>query len=423
MAGGPRVQWGRWVFYAAVALLAAWMLWSARAIWFPVGMAFLIAIVLDPTVDRLENRGVPRGVATGLVFLTFVASAILAVIVFSPGISAQASAIAADLGRLFPDPEKPSLVPVTAEILARLDAHPALRDALLNAARDGTLHLRRALEGTSGLVLAWAPNLIWFLVVPVLAAYILNDFHRIYAKLILLAPPRHRPFTQTLIAEISALFGRYLRGVSLLCLLLGLCIAAVLYAFGNPYWQLLGFLGGILYAVPVVGPLFTVCLVVLVTLVGPTPGKAVWAGGAVLLLTSGLFDQVITPRIVGRQVGLHPILTILALMLGYQLWGIGGMLVAVPVAASIQTVVVHLVPKLGANLELRPLEELKVTEAETRAAHLEAEADLAADDHYCLNAVVENVESPADDPASSDRVAGAPDDGAEVGKVLAGLRD
>jgi predicted PurR-regulated permease PerM len=389
-----QVSWGRWIFYAVVALLALWLAWAARGIWFPVAIAVVIAIVLDPSVDRLENRGVPRGWATALVFLIFIGGAALAIFLLSPGISAQASQIARDLGQVFPDPDRPDLVPVTRKILARLDAHPALRDALIPAARTGTGHLQAMLQQASVLALAWAPNLIWFLVVPVLAFYILNDFHRVYAKIVLLVPRHHRPFAQTLIAEISALFGKYLRGLAFLCFALGCSIALLLYLMGNPYWQLLGLLGGLAYAIPVVGSLVVLVLVVLVSLITGSAAEALWAGGGLVLLTNGIFDQVITPRVLGRQVGLHPVLTILALLIGYQVWGVVGMLVAVPLAACVQTVVVHLVPKLGVDMELRPLEELEACEDETREAHLEAEAH-PLDEHFRLQSVVENVESPS----------------------------
>lgn len=387
-----RVHWGRAAFYTVTALVALWLAWAGRAIWVPVGIAFLIAMVLDPTVDRLENRGLSRGFATGLVFLLFLVGATLAVVLLSPGISSQAGGMARDLGRLFPDPQQPDLVPATMKLLDRLDAQPALRDALLGAARTGTERLTATLERTSEFMLAWAPNLAWFIVVPVLAFYTLMDFHRIYAKAMLLVPPRHRPFSQTLVAEITALFGQYLRGLAFLCATLGVTIAAVLFALGNPYWALLGMLGGLLYAIPVAGSMFTLGLVFLITLVTASPGKALVAAGSVLLLTSGLFDQVITPKVLGKQVGLHPILTIIALLLGYQVAGIGGMLFAVPLAATVQVVVVHLVPKLGTELQLRPLEELKRTEEETREEHLAAE-NKPIDEHFHLHTVIESVET------------------------------
>jgi predicted PurR-regulated permease PerM len=395
VAAALRLHWGRALFYTLVAASAAWLLWAGRGIWLPVGLAFALAVVLDPVVDRLENRGVPRGLATTLIFLLLVGGLAAALFLLSPMLSAQAGAMARDLGRLVPDPAHPDLVPVTRRVLERLDAHPALRDALVEAARTGTQRLSAGLEGVSALALAWAPNLVWFIVVPVIAFYALTDFHRIYAKAMLLVPAIHRPFAQSLVAEVSAVLGKYLRGLVLLCGMLGVSIAAVLWAMGNPYWQLLGLVGGLLYAIPVVGSASTVCLIVLVGLVTTTPGRALVNGGAVLLLSSGLFDQVVTPRVLGRQVGLHPLLTILALLLGYQVAGITGMLVAVPLAATVQTVVVLLIPKLGVDMELRPLTELEQTEEETRGVHLLAE-EKPLDQHFYLHSVVEGVEEPAD---------------------------
>ncbi len=386
-----RLPWARWGLILTALLAAGWLLWAGRGIWFPVSIAFVIAMVLDPYVDRLENRGFSRSRATGLVFLLFLTLTAGPVLLLTPVLSQQATSIAGDLGGLFPDSGEPDLVPAIRRVLTRLEAHPALRDALLDAARTGTERLSTTLQRTSELVLLWAPNLVWFLVVPVLAFYLLNDFHRIYAKAILLVPARHRPETQEIIAEISALFGKYIRGLAFLCALLGLGIAGLLLGLGVRYWQFLGLIGGVLYAVPVVGPLCTLGLVALVTLVTGSTSQLLLATGSLVLLTHGLFDQILTPRVLGRQVGLHPVFTILALLLGFQIWGITGMLVAVPLAASIQTIIVHLVPKLGVELDLRSLQELQETEEATREAHQHAE-EHSLDEHFRLNAVVENVE-------------------------------
>jgi predicted PurR-regulated permease PerM len=393
-----RIHWGRIIFYTVAALVAVWLAWAARSIWFPVAIAFILAVVLDPVVDRVENRGIPRAVATTLVFIFVIGAAALAIVLLSPSISAQAQGIAHDLSRLFPDPEHPDLVPVTKKILDRLDAHPALRDALVGAARAGTARLSDTLQKASVLALAWAPNLMWFIVVPVLAFYTLNDFHRIYAKGILLVARQHRPFAQSLVAELSAVFGKYLRGLAQVCTLLGIGIALLLWAMGNPYWGLLGLMGGLFYAIPVVGSLFTLALVTLVAYVTGPPGKAALTALFLVLLTNGLFDQWLTPRIVGKQVGLHPILTILALLVGYQVWGILGMLVAVPLAACVQTIIVHLIPKLGADMDLKPLEELQKTEEQLRAEKVETDTGTphkAVDEHARLQVVVESAESAA----------------------------
>jgi AI-2E family transporter len=108
--------------------------------------------------------------------------------------------------------------------------------------------------------------------------------------------------------------------------------------------------------------------------------------------TQVVFDQILAPRILGSHVGLHPILTIIALLSGHAIFGLAGMLLAVPVAASIQRVVLHVVPKLNRQLELKPLEELRAQIDETQAEERAAEAEVEASDHSGLEHVVENVQ-------------------------------
>ena len=93
-------MWRRWIPFLLGAVAVIWLIWVGRAIWFPVSIAFVIAMVLDPTVDRLENRGCSRALATTLVFLTFVGIVTLCVVLLSPTISTQAGKMADYLRKL-----------------------------------------------------------------------------------------------------------------------------------------------------------------------------------------------------------------------------------------------------------------------------------------------------------------------------------
>jgi predicted PurR-regulated permease PerM len=181
------------------------------------------------------------------------------------------------------------------------------------------------------------------------------------------------------------------RGLLTVCTLNALATALVLSLYQLPYALVLGLIAGILYAVPYVGPAVNVALISLMALVTTTPGRTLAILASVVLLHQVLFDQVVTPRVLGRQVGLHPILAIIALMSGSALAGPFGMLIAVPLAASVQIVVLRLVPKLGLELELRSLEALDRTVAATKASHQAAEEE-PPDDHFRLETVIENVE-------------------------------
>jgi predicted PurR-regulated permease PerM len=383
-----------WAHALLIGLVIAGVLWyiyATRVIWPPITAAFLIAVVLDPLVDRLENRGWPRWIATAAIFLIFFGSLMLVAMYAVPVLIAQSKDVSRQLSGMFLDPFRPNLVRPAQQILHRLHAPPAVQEPILRWARIGTLRLSHSLEIISGFLFANAPSLIWLVVVPVLTFYVLTDFHLIYAKGLLLVPRAHRATAQSVVSDITTLFGKYVRGLVSVCTLNALATAFVLTLFHLPYALVLGLIAGILYAVPYIGPVLNVFLIGLLALVTTTPGKTLGIVISIVLLHQVLFDQVITPRVLGRQVGLHPILAIIALMSGSALAGPFGMLIAVPLAATVQIIVLHLVPKLGHELQLRPLEALERTVAATKAAHL-ADEEQPVDDHFRLETVIEHVE-------------------------------
>jgi predicted PurR-regulated permease PerM len=236
-----------------------------------------------------------------------------------------------------------------------------------------------------------APNLIWLVIVPILTFYALSDFHLIYTKALLLVPREHRHIVQEITAEVSAVFGKYMRGLGLVCLLNGLATALLLVVFGIPFPLILALLAGMLYAVPYVGPVVAIGLIGLISLMQGTLVGMLLLVGVLIFINSVLFDQLITPRLLGRQVGLHPILSIIAFLAGNVLAGVPGLLLAVPVAASLQIVILHLVPKLRQELELKSLGALQQQVAATEREQTHSEA-APLDEHYRLGTVIENVE-------------------------------
>ncbi len=386
-----RPSWARTALIGLAGAGVLWYVYATRVIWPPIIAAFLIAVVLDPLVDHLENRGWRRGIATAAIFLIFFGSVLLVAMYAVPVLIAQSKHVSRQLSGMFLDPFRPNLVRPAQQILHRLHAPPAVQEPILRWARIGTGRLSHSLEIISGFLFENAPSLIWLVVVPVLAFYALTDFHLIYAKGLLLVPRAHRPAAQAVVSEVTTLFGKYVRGLFTVCTLNAMATAFVLTLFRLPYALVLGLIAGTLYAVPYVGPVLNVALIGLLALVTTTPGKTLGIIISVVLLHQVLFDQVVTPRVLGRQVGLHPILAIIALMSGSALAGPFGMLIAVPLAASMQIIVVHLVPKLGQELKLRPLQALGRTVAATQAAH-RGDEEQSVDDHFRLETVIEHVE-------------------------------
>ncbi len=200
------------------------------------------------------------------------------------------------------------------------------------------------------------------MLVPIVAFYALIDYHRIFAKVLLLVPRHSRDDVRSIAADVTVVFGKYLRGLGVVCVLNTLATTLVLLLFAptRPYAAALGLIAGILYAVPYLGAIVSTALISLVALVHPEYGSI----SNMLIVTASMvglhqlfFDQVLAPRILGGHVGLHPIFSIMALTAGHTLAGIGGMLLAVPVAASLQVIVLHLIPRLGKHIEVNLQEE------------------------------------------------------------------
>src|SRR5579862_1202768 len=119
-----------------------------------------------------------------------------------------------------------------------------------------------------------------------------------------------------------------------------------------PTALLLGIIAGLLYSVPYIGAVLTVAITAAVAFFGGGPHLMLIAVGVSIVLHQILFDQIISPRVLGAHVGLHPILSIIALLIGNLLLGIIGMILAVPVAGCIQIAVLAVLPKLAVDVEI-----------------------------------------------------------------------
>lgn len=353
--------------YALLAGLLLLVFWQVRGILPPFFVAFVIAIALAPVVDRLETRGWPRALATATVYLGVFAALGVLLFVLVPLVSGQIGQIVADLRGKFKLDQPADLTRTMSETVRvfgkRHEIPPWMVQPIVSQLKGSAALLTAGLQSFGTFLLRLIPNLIWIVLVPIVAFYTLVDYHRIFAKILLLVPKSSRDSMREVASEVTVVFGKYLRGLGIVCLLDTLATIAVLFLFGptRPYAAALGMMAGILYAVPYLGALVSTALIALVALTSPqggSPGMMLVVTAAMVVLHQFFFDQVLAPRILGGQVGLHPVLSIMALMAGDALFGIGGMLLAVPVAASLQIIVLHLIPRLKRRIEVKLQEEM-----------------------------------------------------------------
>lgn len=158
-------------------------------------------------------------------------------------------------------------------------------------------------------------------------------------------------------SDVGGVFSDYLRGLLIVCALYGVTTIGVLYGLSifhhslAQYALLVGAAAGVLFAVPYLGSLTTALVTFIVAYAaaaGDHQSGLAFGGIAVgaTLVVNQVFDNVVTPRVVGGGVGLHPILALFALVIGGELFGITGMLLSVPIAGSVQAILFRLYPRL-----------------------------------------------------------------------------
>ena len=329
-----------------IAILV-YLAWVVREIWVPLGLAFVLAIVLDPVVDRMEAKGWKRVWASALIFVGAIVVFGLALWFTFPLVAKQFTDAQGRFAQFFPDTSREGLV----KSFRKLNAPESVAAVGANAFENAQKGLSQSSSYLTKYGMSFVSNLIWVVIIPIVAFFALVDFHTILSKALLLVPRTHRNATQTYISEVSAVFAKYLRGLAILSIMNGIATGVVLSVLRVPSALVVGVVAGVLYSVPYIGAMLTIVVTAAVAFIGGGVHMMILAVGVSVVLHQIVFDQFISPRLLGGTVGLHPILSIIALLAGNLLLGIIGMILAVPIAACIQILVLALVPKLRVEVE------------------------------------------------------------------------
>ncbi|WP_138933648.1 AI-2E family transporter [Roseovarius arcticus] len=318
-----------WGIAAAVFLAVLWVLGDV-IMPFLVGAA--IAYFLDPFADRLEALGLSRVLSVVLItilgLLIFIAMALLVV----PTLTSQATALiesAPELSRKlqnFVNQQFPDIA----------DAESALRKSLIGIGDTIKERGGEMLQTILGSVSSLINVAVLFVIVPVVAFYLLLDWDRMIARIDDLLPREHAPVIRYLAREIDKTMSGFIRGMGTVCLILGTYYAVALMVVGLQFGLVVGAIAGLVTFIPYVGALVGGVLAIGLALF------QFWGDWVSIGMVAGVFvigqiveGNFLTPKLVGNSVGLHPVWLIFALSVFGALFGFVGMLVAVPVAAAI----------------------------------------------------------------------------------------
>jgi len=322
-------------------ILAAALLYSTSAVFIQLSIAFGLAYILNPAVEFLERKGIPRAVAIVIVFTLTVVSgsgfAFFLVVSVSNELADVQLNLPAYIHHLYeitPLAIKESLQIETPDKLA-LRLNELLQQA--RGAAPGLLKpllafLQQAFSSTIGFILA----LLGYLIIPVYLFYLLADLPQLKTFIESFVPERFRISYSSRLAEVNTVLSGFVRGQLLVCAILAVLYSIGLYVIGIDLAIAIGTLAGITFIIPYVGTIVGIALSVLMALLKFNDILHPLLCLGWFMLVQALEGVLITPKVVGTTVGLHPLVAIVALLIGGQLFGLLGMLLAVPVTAVLQ---------------------------------------------------------------------------------------
>lgn len=347
----PRTQ--RWflatwtVIGAAIVLAGAW--WLLREplaiVAAPLALAGVIVYLLNPLVRGFARHGVPRILGTLGAYLVFFGAAAALVVAVGPILVDQTADFFEEL---------PSIVDAIEEwvnaqlaalgVTTRLALNPETAEAqtaiadFLDQNRDQLVAL---LQGATSLLARILHGLVALILAPFLAFYVLMDLPRLTEGTKRLLPPGQRFEVVDVLTRIGRTVGSYFRGQLLVATFVGVATSIGLVIVGLPFWALVGGATGAFNLVPLLGPFVGGVVGVVVALtVGEGLGQAI-AVVAVMTAVQQVDNHVITPNIVSKTVKVHPVTVILGLLVAGTLFGVLGMLVAIPAIAAAKLVVMY----------------------------------------------------------------------------------
>lgn len=322
-----------WPFWLMCAVVAVLILWILEPVLLPFVAGLAIAYVLDPPVTRMERWGIGRTVGTAIVMVVFVAVAALAIALVLPILIDQVQSLGNKAERAMGDLYD-LLKPYIRELMRENPNSSSSSKAVENAPQ-AVSWLGAILAGfwSGGLAVVNVLSLLF--VTPIVAFYFMRDWPQIVTTVDGWLPRDHAPLIRRLLRQIDKRMSGFLRGQAMVCLSLGIFYAIGLTIAGLNYGLLVGFFTGILTFIPYVGMIAGMATGIAIAIFQFGEWQMVAVILAIFIAGQVLEGNFVSPILVGDQVGLHPVWVILAVLAGGALYGITGVLLAIPVAAAI----------------------------------------------------------------------------------------
>lgn len=324
----------KYTWTAVAVLLALYGAYLLRKTLFVFVISLLFAYLLHPLVsvlDRLLPASRSRTPALALAYVLVIALMALLGVQVGARVVEQGQTLAGQFPALIHKWEMPAPVAtgLRAEILERVREQISESINMVIA----------ALPGAGMRVLTLAGDLVYIVVVPLLAFFFLKDARAIKQYVLdLVEDDGRRQVLNSLMADVSMLLAHYMQSLTILSLATFVAYSACFFILGVPYTILLCVLAAVLEYIPMIGPLTAA---VVITIVAGVSGVSIWP----ILIFMGIYrlfqDYVLLPHVMGAGIRMHPLLVLFGFFAGMEMAGIPGAFLSVPVLALVRIIYRH----------------------------------------------------------------------------------
>ncbi|OAB34097.1 AI-2E family transporter [Paenibacillus glacialis] len=338
-------KWFRLMIWVLLGLIIIYFIWLLRPLFMniyhflkvilaPFMVAMIISYVLNPVVSMLQNRKVPRIIAVLLIYAVFISCLVVILMNMIPMFIEQLDELNEHLPEMTMHAQ--SFVTNLNSNLLPSGVRAGVMDWFFQW-EDRLAHGISAFMNNIGNTINVVLNIF---IVPFLIFYILKDFDVFERTVVSYLPRSGRKTIVVVLKEIDSALGSYVRGQFMVCLIIGVFAYIGYMIIGMPYALLLASVVAVFNVVPYLGPFLGAAPAVVMA--STVSFKMVLLVIVVNTVCQVMESNVISPQVVGRKLHLHPVLIIFALLVGGEIAGVVGLILAVPLLAVVKVIIQHL---------------------------------------------------------------------------------
>lgn len=336
-----RVNKSKLISYALIALLL-YILYKYRIIVGSISKPFIFSIILayllNPIVEVFERRKIRRIFSVIIVYLLFLILIFVFALILVPRLVKDIKILVENL------PQYSIQFQAMVRDFQNSYINSNLPQGIKDVIDENIINLQDlimvSLQSLLDSVLNAFSKIINLIIIPVIVFYLLKDAEYFRKQSMLLLPKKHRNKAILLFRDIDNAFGKFIRGQIIVATFIGILTTTALSIINVKYAVFLGLFAGLANIIPYFGPIIGLVPTVIFALFD-SPSKALYAAAAFILIQQ-VESGILTPKIIGESVGVHPVYVILSLFIGGKLMGVAGMILAVPMLVAIKLTVRHL---------------------------------------------------------------------------------